>query len=254
MPAAVEASPEVALVPVEQPGPVNLLSVIAQAALNPDVDVEKMRALLELKERIDANEAKKAFSLAMIEAQREMPRIARDADNPHTKSKYARLETIDKAIKPIYAAKGFALSFSSEPGSDPNLVTVVCKCMHEAGHSEIYRLQGAVDSAGAKGASNKTQVQGVGSSISYLRRYLTVLIFGLTIADEDVDGNHPRMAISHDQANKIYDLLMACDLEGDKSRQFLKFMGVDRVEEIPETDFQKAMAALQAKLRQGQRG
>src|SRR5690242_1953329 len=228
-----EASPEVALAPnhltEHPPEPVNLLAVIANAALSPDVDVEKMRALLELKERIDENEAKKQFHAAMIAAQDEIKPVVRNRKNEHTGSKYAELEVIERAIRPIYAKHGFVLSFNSKT-SEHGSITMSCTCMHRGGYSKEYELTGALDSTGPSGKQNKTGIQAAGSTVSYLRRYLTCMIYNVVLTNEDDDGVGAAERVDHDQVNKILDLMIACGLENQKARPFLDYMGVSDVE------------------------
>jgi len=236
------------LVPVQEQAvvPVNLLSVIAQAALNPNVDVEKMRALLELKERIDETDAKKLFHAAMIEAQEEMRPVVRNCKGDKG-SKYANLEAVDRAIRPIYTRHGFVLSFNSKASED-GMITMSCTCMHKGGYAKEYELTGALDSAGPKGEKNKTGIQAAGSTVSYLRRYLTVMIYNIVLTDEDDDGAQGEL-IGESQINHILDLLLAVGMEGAKAKPFLDFMGVKSVEDISTRDYAKAVTSLQAKLR-----
>lgn len=60
---------------------------------------------------------------------------------------------------------------------------------HVGGHCKRYEGDFPLYKAGAKGNDNKTAIQATGSTFSYARRYLTYLIFNLTVADEDTDGN-----------------------------------------------------------------
>ena len=91
-----------------------MLEMIERLATNPDVDVEKMRQILEMKTAIFDKGAEIEFNRAMSLAQSEMKPIAKDAENTHTRSNYALLETICAAITPVYTKHGFSLSFSEE--------------------------------------------------------------------------------------------------------------------------------------------
>ena len=248
MPVAETTAISTELVPTESPAPVNLLSVIAQAALNPAVDVEKMRALLELKERIDENEAKKLFHAAMIAAQEEMRPVVRNCENRETHSRFANLEAVDRAIRPIYTRHGFVLSFNSEPTGN-GMVTMCCTCMHKGGFTKEYRLEAALDDSGIKGAKNKTGVTAAGSTVSYLRRYLSCMIFNVIFTNEDDDGVGSIKTIDQKQANQILDMLIACGMEGTKAQPFLEYMGVPSVEAIRAHDFEKAFESLKLKLK-----
>src|SRR6185369_5002580 len=161
----------------EPTGDLSLIQIIAQAARDPQVDVAKMQAILAMKERLEDREAEIAFNLAMKDAQQEMRPVIRDRKNPSTGSMYAQLETVDALIRPIYTRHGFSLSFNSGAPVKPGNLRVLCKVMHERGHSKDYELEGDLDTAGPQGKANKTNIQGLGSSASYLRRYLTLMIF-----------------------------------------------------------------------------
>lgn len=228
---------------------VSLLAIIGNAALNPQVDVEKMRALLELKERIDDNAAKKLFHAAMIDAQEEMRPVVRDRMNDHTKSKYATLEAVDRAIRPIYTKHGFSLSFNSREGKE-GMITILCDCMHRGGYAKEYELTGALDGAGPSGTKNKTGIQAAGSSSQYLRRYLTTMIFNLIMTDEDDDGSAGATFISDDQIMRLEDLISASEMDAAARAVFLKFMGVQSLSKLPQQLFVNAHENLKAKHRQ----
>lgn len=193
-----EISAEVPMSEVAAPTPANALatippevqaelSLIERLASNPRADVKKLEALLDMRERTRAGEAHRRFNEAMRDCQAEIMPVARDAENKHTNSKFAKLESIDREIRPIYTKHGFSLSFNSK-SLDDGRVRILCTVGHTAGHFEPYELDGHLDTAGAKGNANKTNLQGLGSTVSYLRRYLTCMIFNVVLTDEDNDG------------------------------------------------------------------
>src|SRR5689334_12919207 len=115
------------------PEPANLLEVISRAAGDPNVDISKMERLMEMYERIQAKNAEAAFNAAMTKAQSEMGRISADAENKQTRSHYATYAKLDKVLRPIYTANGFALSFD-EGESEPDTSLVLCYVSHKDGH------------------------------------------------------------------------------------------------------------------------
>jgi len=148
-----------------------------------------MERLLAMQERILAKNAEVAFNTAMQSAQSEMPVVVRDATNPSTNSKYARLESVNALIKPVYTQHGFSLSFGSADGAPANCFRLTCLVAHRNGHSRLYQCDLPLDSTGMKGLPNKTLMHAHGSTMSYGRRYLTLLIFNVSISNEDTDGN-----------------------------------------------------------------
>ena len=168
--------------------PITILNIIAGVIEKPSVNVEKIRALLEMKREEDKERQRVAYNAAMTLAQNEMVPVVRKSENNHTKSKFAKLEKIDEAIRPIYTRYGFNLEFNSQ-SIDKDTVRVTCECSHREGFTKQFELAGALDMAGAQGTANKTSIQGLGSTVSYLRRYLTCMIFNVVLTDEDNDGN-----------------------------------------------------------------
>lgn len=226
----------------------SLLSIISRCALDPKIQVEKMQALLEMKERIDQAEAKKLFHTAMIGAQESMRPVLRNCENRESHSRYANLEMVDRSIRPVYTRHGFVLSFNSKEGKD-GMLRMSCLCMHKGGHTEEYELSGHLDGTGIKGTQNKTGIMAAGSTVSYLRRYLTCMIFNVVLTNEDDDGLGDPVYIARDQLNRISDLIIACEMDAKSEAAFCKFMNATTVEHILERDFQKALTALTAKYK-----
>ena len=166
-----------------------LINVIEKAAYNPDVDIDKMERLLAMQERIIDRQAEQAFNDAMVRAQESMPIIEASSENPQTRSKYAKFETVNKAIKPIYTKEGFSLSFGTGESNIPTYIRVTCDVSHIGGHHKEYYMDLPPDGEGIKGNVNKTQVHAAASAHSYAKRYLAVMIFNITIGGEDDDGN-----------------------------------------------------------------
>ena len=167
----------------------NVIALIGKLAENPDVDVEKMAKLVEMQEHIYDKQAEIAYSNAMQELQQEIPTIQALSKNPQTHSKYAKLEHINKIITPLYTKHGFSLSFGMAECPIENWFRTTCTIRHKLGHSVKEFIDLPLDDTGIKGSTNKTPVHATGSSNSYARRYLTVMVFNLTISGEDVDGN-----------------------------------------------------------------
>lgn len=189
---------KVAIIQHQLPEQDATLALIERAARDPKIKVDKMRELLQMKRDHEADlreqraeAARMAYQRDMIDAQTEMEPVVRKSDNPHTKSKYAKLEAISKAIKPIYGKKyGFALTYTSPKHLEDGTMLIGAWVLHREGHREYHELPGKVQTAGFKGNANMTELQGLGNLISYLRRYLTCMIFDVILTDEDNDGNH----------------------------------------------------------------
>ncbi len=227
------------------PEPANILDVITRAASDPSTDVSKMEKLLEMFERISAKNAEVQFNTAMRAAQEEMPKILRTKDNNQTGSKYADLERVNDAIVPIYTKHGFSLSFGTADCQIAGHARVTCLVSHTGGHSRPYQADIPLDLTGPKGNQNKTGVQGFGSTMSYGRRYLALLVFNLTLTNEDTDGNDPPGdTLTDEQIANIEAMLT--ETSSDKAK-FLRFIKAESLEEIPSDKYKELVRLLEEK-------
>lgn len=216
--------------------PSDLLTVIARAATDPNVDVAKMEQLYRLHQEIAAEQRKIAFMAAMARLTPKLPEIGKHGTSHH--GKYARLEDIDRAIRPLIAEEGFSLSFDSTPMDGK--VRVTCRLSHADGHSETKQIDLPLDNSGSKNGA-----QSVISTVSYGRRALTKMFFNLIEAGEDTDGNNLE-PITPEQAKDIESLIS--EVGADKKR-FLAYMEAESVEAILARDHKKAVTSLESKRR-----
>jgi hypothetical protein len=225
----------------------SLMEVISRAAQDPNTDVDKLERLMGLYERITSRQAEQAFAEAMNKAQADMAPIATDKANKQTSSRYASYTALDRAVRPIYTAHGFAPTFGTGDGAPPEHVRVLCKLSHRDGHSETYHVDMPADGKGAKGGDVMTKTHAAGSAFSYGQRYLLKLIFNLAVGDDD-DGNaaggKPDKFVTADQIGEMQELI---DSTGADKAKFLSWLGVERLAEIPAARFASAVAALNKK-------
>lgn len=227
-----------------------IFQIIERAARDPNVDIDKMQRLMDMREREMARMAQVAFNEAMKAAQSEMPQVVRDADNDQTRSKYARYETISEAIQPVITKHGFSLTFGEGKPDHPNHIRVVCEVMHEAGHTKHYYADVPFDNVGMKGNANKTNTHAYGSTKSYGKRYLKCDIFDVAVKNEDDDGNTGGAVntetISQDQVKIILKLIEETDTDTEK---FCKRGKVNSIPEIRASEFAAAVQLLEDKKR-----
>lgn len=176
---------------VEPPvaGPTAVLSVIASAASDPRVDIDKLERLLQMQERMLGRQAEQEFNQAMNRAQADMRRIGADASNPQTRSRYATYAALDRFLRPIYVREGFALSFDTGETPLPDVVRVMCHVSHASGHTRTYHADMPADGKGAKGGDVMTKTHATGSAMQYGMRYLVKMIFNVAVGEDDDDGN-----------------------------------------------------------------
>jgi len=186
------------------------VSVIERAVTNPEVDTDKLRAILDMQMTIMDKQAAQAYSADMTACQAEMPMIVKNAVNNQTSSKYAKHEAICAAIKPVYTKAGFSLTFSQGKADQEDEIRTTCIVSHRLGHKETYYIDLPLDNKGIKGNENKTEIHGKGSTFSYGRRYLTLMIFDLATYDDN-DGNAPKQEPHLTEAwQRAQEYYMAC--------------------------------------------
>lgn len=221
----------------------SIMAVIERAATNPDVDVTKMQQLLDMQERIMDRNAAQAYSASMVAAQNEMPAVGKDARNDHTKSNYTTSENLIAKIKPVYAKHKLAMSFSEGESNREGYIRILCDVTHADGHTKQYHHDLPLDDKGIQGSANKTAVHATGSTVSYGRRYLTMMIFNISTGDDN-DGNNGIEYVTPDQIASLEALIK--ELKANESA-FCKFLMVKHLGAIPATQYANAVAALEKK-------
>jgi hypothetical protein len=191
--------------------PSTVVGMIGAVVARPDVDVGKIADLLKMQREAEADAAKRAFMVSFNEVQKAMVPVLRDAPNGQTKSKYATHEALDRALRPVYTAHGFSLSFNTADSPLPEHVRVVCYLQHIAGHEKAYQTDIPCDGKGARGNDVMTKTHAVGSAMTYGKRYLLALAFNIALTDTDDDGNGAGAkssdVVSEDQSNELLRLI-----------------------------------------------
>jgi hypothetical protein len=180
---------------------------------------------------------------ALAKAQAEMKTAAKDALNPHFKSKYADLASVWDAWREVGPSNGLAIVQAPVDAPDGKL-RLETTLLHSSGEERTSVLTFPV--------SQQTP-QGYGSALTYARRYGMAAMVGI-VPDEDDDGNaasrpaakppappSPRMPI-HDV---LSDLRAA--IEAAKSPAELTAL-TPRLRALPETERAALRPAFEARL------
>ena len=123
---------------------------------------------------MEKSQSIKSLAKALMLFQTKMDTVVKDATNPFYKSKYASLSTILEHIQLPLAEAG--LTFSQLPDGDC-LTTIIIHVETGEYFQSCYNIHPA-----------KVDPQGIGSAITYARRYALTSILGLNV-DADDDGN-----------------------------------------------------------------
>ena len=118
------------------------------------------------------------LAAALAAAQGELEPVKKGTENPFYKSKYADLDAIVTAVRPVLSKHGLAVA--QFPESDDTGDYLTTQLMHASGQWLRARMRLVVA---------KQDAQGMGSGITYMRRYTYSPAVGVvTEADDDGTG------------------------------------------------------------------
>ena len=203
--------------------PTSVLAVtpasLLQIAVQQGADLDRLDKLMELNERWEANEAKKAFTNAMAEFKANPPDIFKDKlvgyankDGSVTGYMHATLGNVCEKIVSALAKVG--ISHKWEPVLSGSAIAVVCVLTHRLGHSEGTRIEATADVSG-----KKNSIQAIASTISYLQRYTLLVATGLATQDQDNDAADHAEA-EPEWVSNAHNLLLACDNRAALSKEW----------------------------------
>ena len=115
---------------------------------------------------------------ALINVQRQLQPATKDANNPFTKSRYATLNSVMDSCREALLSNGIWLCQYPVP-AEPGYLGLVTKLTH----AESGQWQSSL----AVVPLPKADPQGVGISMTYMRRYALSAMLGI-VTEEDTDG------------------------------------------------------------------
>lgn len=263
-----------ALVPAEdrtQPSPAGatdpILAMIERAARDPSVDIEKFERLMAMKDKVAAERASLAFAASFADLQPDLPTIDRsgtivvysktdrekpggvpEGARPIQQTPYATLDDIIEALRKPLGQHGFSLRFeyTTQPAGESYRIITTAIVRHRDGHEEKASsppLQH--DSSGSK-----NNVQAVGSSMTYGRRYALMAVLPIVShasQDADDDGRAAgKASIDIDEVAYVEQLLR--DTDSDVPI-FLDTIGAASVADFNAAQYKRAVSLLNEKKR-----
>lgn len=172
-------------------------SVPARQVLHPAVErmlemnptPEALERILALQERWEANEARRAYTLALVGLRKDLPpwiprdkRVDFQGNSGRVQYTHTSLAAAMESVMPALTAHGFSISWT--PATAPAQVTVTATLTHAAGHSESASLSAPPDTGG-----KKSPAQAVASTVTLLQRYTLLSLLGIATADMAEPGD-----------------------------------------------------------------
>jgi hypothetical protein len=193
------------------------------------------------------SESIKELAAALAKAQAALKPAVKDSENPHYKSKFASLGAVWEACKEALAANGLSvcqLPVSGEQGR----VGVTTVLMHASGEFIAETL--TVPLA-------KQDAQGVGSALSYSRRYALAACLGICSEDDDdghaasqpakKDRNGRPDRITTEEAKALKTYLSEC---GAKWALVSRHYGVERLTDFTPRQYQDCRKMLAERFKE----
>ena len=237
----------------------NALVTIFQIAAQKGYEPAFIEKMMELQERNDRNEARKAFFVAVAAFKENPPEVIKDKENSQfskgdKKAMYTSIGNLVTTVNPCLGEHG--LSASWEINQAEKLVKVSCKLSHRLGHTETVTMEAPPD---ISGGNAKNPIQQIKSTVTYLRALTFEAVTGLATTDDanlDDDGNAAGRGdveyISDKQISTIVDMIN--DTETDE-KKYLQHMKFESIETIPVKEYARALEALREKKREkGKKG
>ncbi len=153
---------------------------------------------------------------------------------------YASLDKVYGEIRPKMVAQGLALTHEKSFNRAESTIELVSLLMHTSG--EWIEYKGSLPFSSMK---NMNDFQTSGSGFTYLERYQTSAIFGIT-SDEDKDahGEQTQQMVSQDQVLQIQNLITGTATD---QQTFLTYYKVQNIKDLTAQNATNAIAVLNKK-------
>ena len=196
---------EVVAMPVDRE--LSATDQLIRYALESDVDMDKLKTLIELKNSEADRSAALAFDKKFSAMQKQLPVIKKGKqvkdDNGKVMYAYAPLEAMQRDCDPIIGKFGFSYRWREESTEQGKRVTI-----RISGHGHFEESTFDVPQVAANKWSNA--VQAMGSMTTFGHRYTYVAGFGITVEGVDDDA-----AFGFEEGVKYADYVHAMDQETD---------------------------------------
>lgn len=181
------------------------------------------------------------LSAALSKAQGEITCAVKDSTNPHFKSKYADLSSVWNACRAPLSKNGLAViqTMDSTPEGKIILITTLSHSSGQWIRSSLPVLMSKMDA------------QGMGSALTYTRRYSLSAIVGVAPDDDDAEASIDRspkfkkeepkpeiQLVTLEQAVELTKILKGCDPDYKvRLWNVLKERGIQNLQQLPASDF-----------------
>jgi hypothetical protein len=214
--------------------------LMVMTAMEKGMSPELISRMMDLRDREEKYQAKKAFYQAKSAFNENPPEVLKDKENSQfskgdKKAMYTSLGNLLKTVNPALGKHGLSASFDIQQSE--GIITVSCCLSHSMGHTEKVTLSAPPDTSGG---NSKNPVQQIKSTITYLRAATFEAAAGIAATDSNMDddgngsGDEPKY-ITEDQVKEIEAILNEKNVDTD---EFFKWAKVDKLEDIQIKNYQ----------------
>lgn len=153
-----------------------------------------------------------ALSKSLAKFQSDVSDPAKSKENAFLKAKYVTLDGLLQAVRPVLSENG--ISFLQIPTATHESVTVITTLLHESGEwieSEPFTLPLV-----------KKDPQGVGSAVTYARRYSLSSILGVAWEEDDDGQSNNTNVVIEGLHKEIETLAGSKNIDGKKVGDYAK--------------------------------
>lgn len=172
--------------PEKMMAPLSESNSLIRMAIDKDLDIEKLRILIDLRNREESRQAERLFEFHFSEMQKEYVPVYKTKDGPRKAWKYAQLSDILLIYAPILTKHGF--SYWWEEAETTEKTKTVTFFLSGYGHTRKVSI--TLPHADRNDMINIIQARAI--TTEYGRRYTFKNLTGCIVADEeDTDGVLP---------------------------------------------------------------
>lgn len=234
--------------PAIQEGPGALLSAIVHLAKDPAVDVAKLQALLDMQRSMEDRQAEIEFNRALaslppmhvkknglIDLTSKEDKAANRTRKPVP---FAKWEDIANVIEPMLEAAGFRLMFDTAPRQgDGGGLVITGKLLHRDGHCKTASMPLALDSG-----PGRNNLQAMGSTLSYGKRYCAEMLLNIVREGDDDDGKKGgAQYLTEEQQEQLSEKLQAAKLNIGQFLERHTNGPAHGLDEVDQADFVRLM-------------
>lgn len=237
---------------MNQPAPVRLPAEVSpmalvQIAVQRGDSLDTINKMIELAERVQANQAKQEFNKAFAAFKSEAVSIVKNTEvksGPLKGMFHANLFDVVSATAPALAKHGLSLSWKTTK-DDKDWIEVTATLRHVSGHFETEAQGGGPDTGPGRNA-----IQARCSTRTYLERYTALAILGQAASDADDDGGGGREEVEPITAEHLDTLdTMIAGVAKNKEKftgRFTAHLRVNALADLPDSRYKEAVDFLES--------